>query len=129
MNDGVKGVAATQPGRFATTTDPGRPPAGAPASEGPRPDSSGKGLPPAADPATTQDSLRRATRQINAYLARVDRDLRFRVDDATGIVVVRVIDARTQELVRQIPAETVLRLAARLQRSGRLDTTGLDSRA
>lgn len=43
------------------------------------------------------------------------RELRFRVDETTGLTVVRVIEARTGDLVRQIPSQNVLELHAALE--------------
>lgn len=42
--------------------------------------------------------------------------LRFSVDHDTGRTVVRVTDANTQEVIRQIPAEEVLKLAKEIDR-------------
>lgn len=39
----------------------------------------------------------------------IDRDLQIRVDDVSGRTVVTVIDPGTEEVIRQIPAEEVLR--------------------
>jgi flagellar protein FlaG len=50
------------------------------------------------------------------------RELNFRVDDDTGRLVIRVIDAATDEVVRQIPPDRLLELQQRLseiQESGR----------
>lgn len=43
-------------------------------------------------------------------------NLKFSVDHDTGRTVVRVTDANTQEVIRQIPAEEVLQLAKELDR-------------
>ena len=40
--------------------------------------------------------------------------LDFRVDDATQQVVISVIDPETDEIVRQVPPEEILRMAERL---------------
>ena len=44
----------------------------------------------------------------------VKRNLNFSIDDSSGQVVVKVIDGDSGEVVRQIPSEEVLKLAARL---------------
>ena len=44
----------------------------------------------------------------------IDRDLQFRIDDATGRTVVTVLDGETNEVIRQIPSEEALRLVDRL---------------
>lgn len=43
-------------------------------------------------------------------------DLRFSVDHDTGRTVVKVTDANTQEVIRQIPAEEILQLAKEIDR-------------
>ncbi len=52
-----------------------------------------------------------AVRDINSYLQKVQRNLEFSVDKDTKQVVVKVIDAESGEVVRQIPAEAVLAMA------------------
>jgi flagellar protein FlaG len=61
-------------------------------------------------PSTEQ--LQSAVRKLNDYVQNVQRTLSFSVDEDTGVTVVRVIDTETKELVRQIPAEETLALAA-----------------
>jgi flagellar protein FlaG len=46
------------------------------------------------------------------------RNLAFRIDDATGRIVVSVHDSVTGELVRQIPTEEVLRIARHVAAAG-----------
>lgn len=57
---------------------------------------------------------RSAARQLESFVRSQSRNLEFRVDDSTGVVVVRVRDAGTGEVIRQIPSETALRFAQRL---------------
>jgi flagellar protein FlaG len=53
-------------------------------------------------------------------MAERERSLSFRVDEASGRTVITVLDATTQEVVRQIPSEEVLALARALEVSGAL---------
>jgi flagellar protein FlaG len=53
-------------------------------------------------------------------MAERERSLIFRVDEASGRTVITVLDATTQEVVRQIPSEEVLVLARALEVSGAL---------
>ena len=75
---------------------------------------------PAASPVTREERAtllertRNAAQQIESFVRSQGRNLEFRVDDATGVVVVRVRDARTGEVIRQIPNEAALRFAERL---------------
>lgn len=57
------------------------------------------------------EKVERAVRQINDYLQVVQRNLQFSVDQDTKQVVIKVIDAATGEVVRQIPPEAVLEMA------------------
>lgn len=52
-----------------------------------------------------------AVKEINDHLQLVRRSLEFSVDRDTQRVVVKVIDAETGEVVRQIPPDAVLELA------------------
>jgi len=45
-----------------------------------------------------------------------DNELRFQKDQQTGRMVVRVVNSKTNEVISQIPAEYVLRLAEDLKR-------------
>jgi flagellar protein FlaG len=39
----------------------------------------------------------------------LNRSLQFSVDDESGDTVIKVVDSETEELVRQIPSEEILR--------------------
>jgi flagellar protein FlaG len=45
----------------------------------------------------------------------VRRDLEFSIDEDTGTQVLRVVDAETGELVRQIPPEQILQVISRIE--------------
>lgn len=60
--------------------------------------------------------LSAAVSKLNDYVQSVQRDLSFSVDKDTGQTVVKVYDAKTQEVIRQIPAEETLRLAASIDK-------------
>jgi len=53
-------------------------------------------------------------RQIDTFLRSTNLALQFRVDDATGRMVVSVTDANTGEVIRQVPGEEALRMAERI---------------
>ena len=54
-------------------------------------------------------------RNANRHLARLDSRLQFRVDDASGRMVVAVVDRETSEVLRQMPSEEMLSIARRLE--------------
>ena len=72
----------------------------------------------AAAPATTQsaarsDDVRRAANQVNEALkGTASSDLQFSVEGENKEVVVRVVDAQTKELIRQIPSEQMVAISA-----------------
>lgn len=100
-----------------------RPPA--PANTGPSPASSAAsaaaqvdtGAQAAATPTRqdTRQQLQALLEQVGQRIQPESRSLSFRVSDDIDGVVVSVIDTETDELVRQIPAEAMLRLAKALE--------------
>jgi flagellar protein FlaG len=66
--------------------------------------------------------VKQAARQLETFMASMNRYLEFRVDQDSGRTIVTVKDKSTGEVVRQIPSEEVLRLAHNLGGQGR---TGL----
>lgn len=44
----------------------------------------------------------------------IQRQLRFSVDEVTGRKVVKVIDAETNETIRQIPAEEIMAISRQM---------------
>ncbi len=55
--------------------------------------------------------LNAAVQQMNTYVQNIQRDLQFSVDEESGRNVVKVIDSKSKEVIRQIPSEEVLVLA------------------
>jgi len=54
------------------------------------------------------DTIKAAAATGNAWLQNANHNLQFQVDDATKQVVIRVVDSKTGELVRQIPTVEML---------------------
>ncbi|MFW6138231.1 MAG: flagellar protein FlaG, partial [Spirochaetota bacterium] len=44
-----------------------------------------------------------------------NRRLEFEVDDKTNMIVVKVIDTRTDKVIKEIPPEQIVRLAQKIQ--------------
>jgi flagellar protein FlaG len=55
------------------------------------------------------DVLREKVAQLNDHMQNLNRSLQFSVDEQSGDTVVKVVDADTEEVVRQIPSEAILR--------------------
>ncbi len=70
---------------------------------------------PDAKESVPPEKIDKAVREINSYMQKVQRNLEFSVDKETKQVVVKVIDAESGEVVRQIPAESVLEMARNLK--------------
>lgn len=62
-----------------------------------------------------REQLDDAVSQLNDFVQNVQRDLQFEVDNDLGQTIVKVVDQKTQEVIRQIPDELALRLAKNLQ--------------
>ena len=71
---------------------------------------------PAAPPVEVP-KIESVTRQIDSFLRSINRSLQFRVDEATGRMVVSICDAETGEVIRQVPGEDALRIAQRIEAS------------
>lgn len=59
--------------------------------------------------------LETAVSSLNDYVQNIQRTLSFSIEEDTGITVVRVFDSETEELIRQIPAEETIKLAASIE--------------
>lgn len=65
--------------------------------------------------ADQREQLDDAVTQLNDFVQNVQRDLQFEVDNDQGQTIVKVVDQKTQEVIRQIPDEVAVRLAENLQ--------------
>jgi len=59
-------------------------------------------------------ALGHAVEQLNSYVQSINRNLEFNIDTESGQTVVKVVDAETDELIRQIPDEEALEIAKQL---------------
>lgn len=62
-----------------------------------------------------KQTVERVVTTMQAFTQSISRNLNFSLDDSTGRVVVKVTDASSGEVIRQIPSEEALRLAERLE--------------
>lgn len=65
----------------------------------------------------SMEQLNKAVEDANRRAASANRQLNFSIDSATDRVVVKVVDGNTGEVVRQIPSEEMLKLAADIAES------------
>jgi flagellar protein FlaG len=78
----------------------------------------GKGLPDTSKTEASPERVKEAVSRIQSYLSASQRELHISVDQGSGRTVVRVVNPDTQEVIRQIPTEEVLKLAASITASG-----------
>ena len=60
--------------------------------------------------------LEKAVKDLSQGVQNMQRSLQFSIDESSGRTVIKVVDKTTQEVIRQIPEEHVLALAARLDK-------------
>ena len=65
--------------------------------------------------ATRVETATSAVEKFKTVVQDLQRNLDFSVDDSSGQVVVKVMDGDSGQLIRQIPAEDLLRLSERLE--------------
>jgi len=70
---------------------------------------------PAAADSPPRTSRAEQLRLANQHLARFDSRLEFRMDEASGRMVVAVVNRDTSEVLRQIPSEEMLAISLRLE--------------
>lgn len=61
--------------------------------------------------APAKEAVAHAAKRIEAFVKSMDRNLSFDYDTTSGHRVVRVTDATTGELIRQMPSDETLRIA------------------
>ncbi|MFZ0258272.1 MAG: flagellar protein FlaG [Gammaproteobacteria bacterium] len=65
-----------------------------------------------AEPGTpNRNDLSTTVKSLNDLAAHLRRELRFDIDEASGRTIINVVDADTDELIRQIPPEEIVALA------------------
>lgn len=67
-----------------------------------------------AEKPATRAELEKAMNNIQEFVQSVRRDINFSLDDGNGRVVVKVTDANSGDVIRQIPSEEALKLAENL---------------
>jgi flagellar protein FlaG len=60
------------------------------------------------------EALEKVASEIQIQLKRINTELRFEVDGASGELVVKIIDPDDQQVIRQIPSEELLAIRARM---------------
>jgi flagellar protein FlaG len=60
------------------------------------------------------EKLDTAVSKLNDFVQNIQRDLQFSLDEDSGEMVVKVIDSKSRQVIRQIPSEEALKLARSL---------------
>lgn len=66
------------------------------------------------DDAPTLEQVNQAVQNINKSLQSLNQDLEFSVDSDSKRTVVKVVDQKTREVIRQIPSQETLEIAKAL---------------
>ena len=70
-----------------------------------------------AEERASMQQVESAVSKISDFVQNFQRDLQFSVDKDSDRLVVKVVDSETQEVIRQIPSEEMLRIARSLDSS------------
>lgn len=65
---------------------------------------------------SSREQLENAVKAVQKFVQPLASNLQFTVDEETGIRVVKVVDAATKEVIRQMPSEEILQIAKALDR-------------
>jgi len=63
----------------------------------------------------TREAVAKAAEQIQSFVKEMGRNLDFSVDATTGYNVVRVVNPETNEIIRQLPSEELLKIARSME--------------
>ena len=59
----------------------------------------------------SRETIEQSAKQIQEFVQSMGRNLNFSIDQTTGYHVVRVVNPDTNEIIRQLPSEELLRIA------------------
>ncbi len=59
----------------------------------------------------SERDLQQAVTQLNDFAQTIQRNLHFSIDKESGILVTKVVDSKSNEVIRQIPNEETVALA------------------
>ncbi len=76
-----------------------------------------------------ESELKLTVNQIDDLMKSMQRELNFSVDKESGKTVVKVMDAETKEMIRQMPSEEALKLAQRIKEGHTSEGMLLSSKA
>jgi flagellar protein FlaG len=62
----------------------------------------------------TEDDVQKAVKELNQHLRATNTEMNFSIDKETEKLVLKIVDSKTHEVIRQIPAEDALRRSLRI---------------
>ncbi len=65
--------------------------------------------------AESEDKVKEAVAELNQFVQSLDRELQFSIHKDSGKTVVKVVDAETDKVIRQIPSEEILAISESLE--------------
>jgi flagellar protein FlaG len=65
-------------------------------------------------PEYSENELQQAVTKLNDFVQNTQRNIQFSVDEVSGILVTKVIDSKSEKVIRQIPTEETIKLANNL---------------
>jgi flagellar protein FlaG len=78
-------------------------------------DTTGKGQQEKQAPRDVRPKVEHAVHELNDLVKMLHTSLQFSIDDKTKKIIVKVMDADTQKVIRQIPPEEMVKISARVQ--------------
>jgi len=80
--------------------------------------SSVSNLEPKADnKSEAEEQIKQAVQKIQGVVDNLAQSLRFSIDEETGKTIIKVMDAHTEEIIRQIPTEEAIEIARTLDKA------------
>lgn len=76
-------------------------------------------VPAVADPhelPVDRKQVEKAVATLNEFTGMVAQDVQFSIDEDSGRILVKVVDSRTQEVLRQLPSKEALAIAQSLDK-------------
>lgn len=65
---------------------------------------------------SSEEQVKQAVQKIQETIDNLAQNLRFSVDEDTGKTIIKVVDAHTEEVIRQFPTEQAIEIARTLDK-------------
>lgn len=65
---------------------------------------------------SSEEQVKQAVQKIQETIDNLAQNLRFSVDEDTGKTIIKVVDAHTEEVIRQFPTEQAIEIARALDK-------------